>query len=97
MGVTTPICCATVAFVYFDFIADDHDHTGAGDMLLPGSVLVIAFLMSRAFAAIWEQVIQSLTVCVLHDVDTFGGRFLRDDMRTAFGDPEKAKDEATSS
>lgn len=35
------------------------------------------------------QVIQSLTVCVIHDVDTFEGRFLRPAMKEAFGDPQK--------
>ena len=35
---------------------------------------LLALLLSRAFASLWEQVIQSLLVCVLHDVDHFGER-----------------------
>ena len=81
---------AVLSFLYFDFAAPDAaSNTGAGGMLLPAVVLVIALLMTRAFAAIWEQVIQSLTVCVLLDVDTFDGRFLRESMKDAFGSPEK--------
>ena len=30
-----------------------------------------------------------MTVCVLHDVDQFGGRFLRESMADAFGNPKK--------
>ena len=38
----------------------------------------------------FKQIIQSLTVCVMHDVDTFDGRFLRESMKEAFDDPKKA-------
>lgn len=90
LSITTPVVCATLAFIYFNFLAKDADtHTGSGGLLLPGSVFVLAFFVSRAFANIWEQVIQSLTVCVLHDVDNFDGRFLRPSMQKAFGDPRK--------
>jgi len=93
LSVTTPLCCGLLAFLYFDFAAPDaSSHSAAGGLLLPGVCVLVAFLMTRAFAAIWEQVIQSLTVCVLHDVDNFNGRFLRESMRDAFGDPKKAPD-----
>ena len=88
LTVTTPLCCSILAFIYFDFAHGD-EHTGSGGMLLPGAVLAIALLMSRAFASIWEQTIQSLTVCVLHDVDNFDGRFLRKSMVEVFGNPQK--------
>jgi len=67
-------------------------HTASGGLLLTGAVLVSSLLMTRAFSSVFEQVIQSLTVCVLHDVDTFDGRFLRESMKEAFGDPQKPKD-----
>ena len=91
LSITTPLFCAVAAFIYFDYMAPDAaNHAGAGGLLLPGAVLVIAFVMSRAFAAMWEQVIQSLTVCVLHDVDHYDGRFLREPMKAVFGYPTKA-------
>jgi len=86
LSVTTPIACTVMAFFYFAGQSSS-SHSG---VLLPGVVFAVAFLLSRAFAAIWEQVIQSLTVCVLHDIDTYDGRFLRDSMRDAFDKPEKA-------
>ena len=90
LSITTPVCCATLAFIYFNFMAKDaNSHSGSGGLVLPGSVFVIAFFVSRAFANVWEQVVQSLTVCVLHDVDNFEGRFLRPSMQKAFGDPRK--------
>ena len=88
LTLTTPLVCALLAFIYFDFAHAD-EHTGAGGMLLPGAVLVLALLMSRAFASVWEQTIQSLTVCVLHDVDNYDGRFLRESMMNVFGNPTK--------
>ena len=88
----------TGAFVYFDFAATDAaTHTASGGLLLPGAVVVLALVISRAFASVWEQVIQSLTVCVLHDVDNFDGRFLRESMVSAFGDPKKAPPAAAPS
>ena len=90
LTLTTPLVCGVCAFTYFDFLADDaNSHLSTGGMMLPGTVAVLALLMSRAFASVWEQVIQSLTVCVLLDVDTFDGRFLRESMKDAFGSPEK--------
>ena len=94
LSITTPVACGVLAFIYFDFLAKDaSSHTGTGGLLLPGVVVVIAFFVSRAFAAVWEQVIQSLTVCVLHDVDNFDGRFLRPSMTETFGNPTKAEPE----
>jgi len=78
-----------LAEMYFNF---GTSHTAGGGMLLTVAVLVTSLLMTRAFSSVFEQVIQSLTVCVLHDVDTFDGRFLRDSMKEAFGDPQKPKD-----
>jgi len=90
LTVTTPLACGAIAFAYFDFIAPDADsHKGQQVLLLPMSVALLALLMTFAFASIWEQVVQSLTVCVIHDVESFDGKFLRDSMREAFDHPVK--------
>jgi len=92
LTLTTPLACGTIAYAYFDFMASDADtHTGNGALLLPFSVFVLALLMTFAFAGVWEQVVNSLTVCVIHDVESFDGKFLRESMKTAFDNPKKPK------
>ena len=44
-----------------------------------------------------QQVVQSLTVCVIHDVESFNGRFLRKEMVEAFGNPAKGGELPSSS
>jgi len=85
-----PFGTTVLAYLYFNFAQTGH---GAyAGLLLPGTVCLFSLLLTRAFSSVFEQVIQSLTVCVLHDVDTFEGRFLRESMMEAFGNPKKVED-----
>ena len=36
---------------------------------------VVSFVMARCFAQVYEQIITSLTVCVLHDEHKYGGKY----------------------
>jgi len=98
LTLSTPLACSLVAFSYFDFLAADAPaRTSEGSYLLPLAVFVIALFMTLAFAGVWEQVVQSLTVCVIHDVESFNGRFLRKEMVEAFGNPAKGGELPSSS
>merc|ERR1711988_451842 len=59
-------------------------------------VFVIAFVIARGFAVIFEVTIDSLFVCAFRDKDEFGGVFASDRLKTALGmdkcEPKKADD-----
>ena len=38
-------------------------------------VFCVSFVMARCFAQVYEQIITSLTVCVLHDEHQYGGKY----------------------
>eukprot|EP00966_Prymnesium_polylepis_P071237 1654739-Prymnesium_polylepis.1 len=82
-----PSGVTVLSVIYFDFAQSGH--SASGGLLLPGAVLLSSLLVTRAFALVFEQVVQSLTVCVLHDVENYDGRFLRESMSEAFDKPKK--------
>lgn len=84
---TTPLICTCVAYYAFNFLpeSDNASKESFGNIVVTGAVFVLSWLMTLAFAQVYEQVVQALTVCVLHDLREYGGRFIRRELREAFG------------
>ena len=48
------------------------------------AVLLLSYIMARSFAGVYEEVINALTVCVLHDLKAYDAKYTRDQLRKAF-------------
>ena len=82
---TTPLICTGVAYYTFSFLPhSEATSSSLGVLIVTGTVFLISYLMTKAFAQVYEQVVQSLTVCVLHDIKEYGGRYTRPQLRDAF-------------
>jgi len=85
-SITTPLACVIVANVALEYFpiesAVSTDATSELVVLL--AVFVLSLTMTRAFAHVYEQVVTSLTICVLVDMNQYQGRFMDDQLREAF-------------
>mmetsp|Transcript_4741 Transcript_4741/g.9832 ORF Transcript_4741/g.9832 Transcript_4741/m.9832 type:complete len:750 (+) Transcript_4741:28-2277(+) len=82
---TTPLLCSFVTYETFDLLPhSDKSSASLGSLIVTAAVFVLSFLMTKAFAQVYEQVVQSLTVCVLHDIKNWGGMYVRKSLREAF-------------
>jgi len=80
---TTPLICTFVAYYTHSLVADVSIELGT--LVVAAAVFALSLLMTKAFAQVYEQVVQSLTVCVLHDIKEYGGTYTRPQLRDAFG------------
>uniref|UniRef100_A0A7S3BD99 Choline transporter-like protein n=1 Tax=Haptolina ericina TaxID=156174 RepID=A0A7S3BD99_9EUKA len=86
---TTPLVCAFASYYSFNFMQTEGQEASSFSILtVTGFVFVTSFLMTKAFVQVYSQVVQSLTVCVLHDVNEYDGRYTREQLRKAFELPK---------
>ena len=52
-------------------------------------VLVLSTIVARSFATVYEQVVTSLTTCVLTDITQYKAKYARSQLREAFDLPPK--------
>ena len=55
-----------------------------GPLMPAGAIFVLAFIMARTFAHVYEQVITALTVCVLNDITHYDPPYITKRMYNAF-------------
>ena len=93
-SITIPLVCTAFGYAYFV------SHSGRGlthltsDTLVGGMVpaffvFLLAMVMARSFASVYEQVVSALTVCVLQDITQYNAKYARDQLRDAFDLPPK--------
>ena len=87
---TTPIVCAFACWASLN----------AQDFLNPlypsALIFVIAFFIAESIATLFECTIDTIYVCSFRDAKEFGGKFMTDELRDAFGlDEAVAEKEAT--
>lgn len=80
---TTPLICTLVAYYTFNFLPAKQ-HTSIANLIVSACVFLLSYMLTKAFSQVYEQVVQSLTVCVLHDLKEHNGRFIRQELRSAF-------------
>jgi len=81
----TPLICTFVAYSSSNFLpAGAAPSNSLGELVVSATVFILSYLMTKAFAQVYEQVVQSLTVCVLHDIQEYEGRYTGPQLRTAF-------------
>ena len=81
---TTPLVCTFFAYYTLNFLPGNVSESSLGVLVVVAAVFLVSYLMTKAFAQVYEQVVQSLTVCVLHDMKEYGGRYTRPALRVAF-------------
>ena len=52
-------------------------------------MLVLSTIVARSFATVYEQVVTSLTTCVLTDITQYKAKYARSQLREAFDLPPK--------
>ena len=85
-SVLTPLVVTLLAYNVFRPAGSGLTASGPTPSVAAPTVAVfgLAFLISRSFACVYEHVVQSLLVCVTHDIERYGGRYLRPSLREAF-------------
>jgi len=89
-SIVTPIVCFLCA--YKQMTMNDVDiQTGKanaynyyGPLVPATAIFILALMLARSFAAVYEQTVTALTVCVLHDIREYDPPFIAREMYEAF-------------
>ena len=99
-SIATPLACvllADIAMEAYPLQPDAARGDATAELVVLGAVFALSFVLTRAFAGVYEQVVTSLTVCVLHDLKEYNGRFVGGSLRGAFDLPLDLTRETRSS
>mmetsp|Transcript_1296 Transcript_1296/g.3987 ORF Transcript_1296/g.3987 Transcript_1296/m.3987 type:complete len:553 (-) Transcript_1296:13-1671(-) len=83
----TPVVCFVCSYNIMMYTNNDGEidaSSNYGPLVVSGAIATIAFLLARAFAAVYEQTVTALTVCVLHDIDEYDPPFISRRLYEAF-------------
>lgn len=83
----TPVVCFVCSYNIMTDTNNDGEidaSSNYGPLVVSGAIATIAFLLARAFAAVYEQTVTALTVCVLHDIDEYDPPFISRRLYEAF-------------
>jgi len=93
-SITIPLVCT--GWAYWTFLSSEGTalkHLSAdtliGAMVPAVCVLVLSTIVARSFATVYEQVVTSLTTCVLTDITQYKAKYARSQLREAFDLPPK--------
>merc|ERR1711865_761202 len=93
-SITIPLVCT--GWAYWTFLTSEGTSlkllTSAeliGAMVPALCVLILSTIVARSFATVYEQVVTSLTTCVLTDITQYNAKYARSQLREAFDLPPK--------
>lgn len=89
-SIVTPIVCFLCAYKQMT-MNDEHIQDGTanayhyyGPLVPATAIFILALMLARSFAAVYEQTVTALTVCVLHDIREYDPPFIAREMYEAF-------------
>mmetsp|Transcript_26344 Transcript_26344/g.77270 ORF Transcript_26344/g.77270 Transcript_26344/m.77270 type:complete len:825 (-) Transcript_26344:314-2788(-) len=89
-SIVTPIVCFLCAYKQMT-MNDEKIQTGTanaynyyGPLVPATAIFILALMLARSFAAVYEQTVTALTVCVLHDIREYDPPFIAREMYEAF-------------